>query len=107
MVTGARSSPTTTRLAETMKAIRTHGGVKRHHHPLLGMNGRFDTLQAAVLLAKLPHFDWEVKERSRIGARYSECLTDVCAVPDVAPGNTHVYAQYTIRVPDRDKIGRT
>ena len=44
-----------------MRAIRTHGGLKRHHHPFLGMNGRFDTLQAAVLLAKMPHFDWEVK----------------------------------------------
>ena len=43
-------------LAEKMKAIRTHGGVKRHHHTLVGMNGRFDTLQAAVLLAKMPHF---------------------------------------------------
>ena len=92
-------------LAERMRAIRTHGGVKRHHHPLLGTNGRFDTLQAAVLLAKLPHFEWEVGERERIGARYSEALTDACVVPAVAPGNTHVYAQYTIRVPERDKVG--
>ena len=92
-------------LAEKMKAIRTHGGVKRHHHTLLGMNGRFDTLQAAILLAKLPHFEWEVKERGRIGARYSASLKEGCAVPVVAPANTHVYAQYTIRVADRDKIG--
>jgi UDP-2-acetamido-2-deoxy-ribo-hexuluronate aminotransferase len=89
-------------LAETMRAIRTHGGVKRHHHPLLGMNGRFDTLQAAVLLAKFPHFDAEVKARGEIGARYSEVLRPVCVVPEVEPGNTHVYAQYTIRVPNRD-----
>ena len=68
------------------------------------MNGRFDTLQAAVLLAKLPHFDWEVAERSRIGARYSPLLSALCVVPAVAPGNTHVYAQYTIRVPDRDAV---
>ena len=91
-------------LAEKMKAIRTHGGVKRHHHTLLGMNGRFDTLQAAILLAKLPHFEWEVGERVRIGARYSESLNGACVVPLVEPGNTHVYAQYTIRVPDRDRI---
>jgi UDP-2-acetamido-2-deoxy-ribo-hexuluronate aminotransferase len=90
-------------LAEKMKAIRVHGGIKRHHHPLLGMNGRFDTIQAAVLLAKLPHFSREVKERSRIGARYSALLNGSCLVPTVAPENTHVYAQYTIRVPDRDK----
>lgn len=92
-------------LAEKMRAIRTHGGLKRHHHPLLGMNGRFDTLQAAVLLAKLPHFDGEVKERSRIGARYTELLRGACVVPEVQPGNTHVYAQYTLRVPHRDQLG--
>lgn len=91
-------------LAEKMRAIRTHGGLKRHHHPLLGMNGRFDTLQAAVLLAKLPHFDGELAERSRIGARYTERLRGACGVPEVAPGNTHVYAQYTVRVPDRDRV---
>ena len=92
-------------LAEKMKAIRTHGGLKRHHHPYLGMNGRFDTIQAAVLLAKFPHFDWEVEQRGRIGARYTELLRGSCVVPEVVPGNTHVYAQYTIRVPQRDKVG--
>ena len=91
-------------MAEKMKAIRTHGGVQRHHHPLLGTNGRFDTIQAAVLLAKLPHFEWEVKERARIGARYSAALRDFCTVPAIAPGNTHVYAQYTIRLPERDQV---
>jgi UDP-2-acetamido-2-deoxy-ribo-hexuluronate aminotransferase len=91
-------------LAGKMKAIRTHGGLERHYHPLLGMNGRFDTIQAAVLLAKLPHFDWEVKERIRIGSRYSASLREGCDVPGIAPGNTHVYAQYTIRVPGRDKV---
>ena len=90
-------------LAWKMRAIRTHGGVTRHDHPLLGTNGRFDTLQAAVLLAKLPHFDWEIKERHRIGARYSSALAGRAVVPAVAPGNTHVYAQYTIRLPERDK----
>ncbi len=92
-------------LAEKMRAIRTHGGLKRHHHPYLGMNGRFDTLQAAVLLAKFPHLESEVQARGRIGARYSEALRDRCVVPEVAPGNTHVYAQYTIRVANRDELG--
>jgi UDP-2-acetamido-2-deoxy-ribo-hexuluronate aminotransferase len=91
-------------LADKMKAIRNHGGLKRHHHPMLGMNGRLDTLQAAVLLAKWPHFPWEVEERGRIGARYTAALRSKCTTPEVAPGNTHVYAQYTIRVPERDKI---
>jgi UDP-2-acetamido-2-deoxy-ribo-hexuluronate aminotransferase len=92
-------------LAEKMRAIRTHGGLKRHHHTYLGMNGRFDTLQAAVLLAKLPHFESEVQARGRIGARYTEVLRDRCAVPEVVSGNTHVYAQYTIRVANRDELG--
>ncbi|HUD46439.1 MAG TPA: DegT/DnrJ/EryC1/StrS family aminotransferase [Candidatus Baltobacteraceae bacterium] len=91
-------------LADKMRAIRNHGCLERHHHTLLGTNGRFDTVQAAVLLAKLEHFDWEIKERARIGARYSAALRDYCGVPAVAPENTHVYAQYTIRVPERDQV---
>jgi UDP-2-acetamido-2-deoxy-ribo-hexuluronate aminotransferase len=91
-------------LANRMRAIRTHGGIVRHEHTFLGMNGRFDTLQAAVLLAKLPHFDHELQERHRLGARYDERLADLCTIPKVLPGNTHVYAQYTIRVPQRDQI---
>jgi UDP-2-acetamido-2-deoxy-ribo-hexuluronate aminotransferase len=92
-------------LNETMRAIRTHGGVKRHHHPLLGMNGRFDTLQAAVVLAKLPHFPAEVEARGRLGACYTELLRGAVGVPEVTPDNTHVYAQYTIRVANRDELG--
>jgi len=91
-------------LAEKMRAIRTHGGIQRHHHPHLGMNGRFDTLQAAILLPKLAHFPQEVEARGRIGARYSELLKDVCITPQIRSGNTHVYAQYTIRVPNRDQV---
>ncbi|MGB7980580.1 MAG: DegT/DnrJ/EryC1/StrS family aminotransferase, partial [Candidatus Nanopelagicales bacterium] len=76
-------------LAERMQAIRTHGGIRRHHHPLLGLNGRFDTLQAAVLLAKPSCFDQKVEARGRIGARYTERLQAVCATPRVLPGNPH------------------
>lgn len=91
-------------LAHDMKAIRTHGGVARHHHTLVGTNGRFDTLQAAVVLAKLPKFDWEVQQRNRLGALYTQLLGDACITPTILPGNTHVYAQYTIRIPERDKL---
>ena len=95
-------------LADAMRAIRTHGGTKRHHHTLLGMNGRFDTLQAAVLLAKMPHFQSEVEARGRIGARYTALLTTnnqrpTIVAPVVAAGNSHVYAQYTIRMANRDQ----
>ena len=92
-------------LAGRLKAIRTHGGETRHHHAVLGTNGRFDTIQAAVLLGKLPHFAWELAERARIGARYSELLRGSVVVPEVQPGNTHVFAQYTIRVKNRDALG--
>lgn len=91
-------------LAAKMRAIRTHGGEERHHHPYLGMNGRLDTLQAAVLLAKFPHFPGEVKARETIGARYNELLKDCCVVPAIQKGNTHVYSIYTIRVEDRDAL---
>lgn len=91
-------------LALRMRAIRTHGGERRHHHPHLGMNGRLDTLQAAVLLAKLEVWDDEVVARGRIGARYNALLRDACGVPETAAGNTHVYAQYTVRVAGRDAV---
>jgi UDP-2-acetamido-2-deoxy-ribo-hexuluronate aminotransferase len=91
--------------ADKFRAIRNHGGLVRNHHTLVGMNGRFDTLQAAIMLAKWPHFAEEVEARGRIGARYSSLLQDVCTPPSIAPGNTHVYAQYTIRVPDRETLG--
>jgi len=94
------------KLAETMKAIRSHGGVKRHHHTHVGTNGRFDSMQAAVILGKWPGFAEEVQKRGEIGARYSELLKVHCNTPIVLDGNTHVYAQYTIRVDEtkRDDI---
>jgi UDP-2-acetamido-2-deoxy-ribo-hexuluronate aminotransferase len=74
------------------------------------MNARLDTLQAAILLAKFPHFQSEVEARGRIGARYTELLSQRSLTsglwpPLCMPGNTHVYAQYTIRVPNRDAVG--
>jgi UDP-2-acetamido-2-deoxy-ribo-hexuluronate aminotransferase len=93
-------------LADRMRAIRTHGGLVRHEHSLLGMNGRFDTLQAAVLLAKLPHFNQELQDRQRLGVRYNTLLDGICTVPQTRAGNSHVYAQYTVRVPHRDHVVR-
>ena len=93
-------------LAEKIRAIRTHGGVRRHHHTLVGTNGRFDTLQAAVILGKWHGFEEEVQKRGEIGTRYSELFKDHVVTPKIADGNTHVYAQYTIRVDEnrRDAI---
>jgi UDP-2-acetamido-2-deoxy-ribo-hexuluronate aminotransferase len=98
-------------LAKVMREIRVHGQDRRYHHPRLGINGRLDTLQAAVLLAKLEIFDEEVAARGRIGARYSELIREAflgqeerVVTPWVAPGNTSVYAQYTLEVDDRDSV---
>lgn len=91
-------------LAAKMRAIRTHGGEVRHHHPYIGLNGRLDTIQAAILLAKFPHFQGELQARQRLGARYTELLEDCCITPVIQQGNTHSWAQYTIRVPNRDEV---
>jgi UDP-2-acetamido-2-deoxy-ribo-hexuluronate aminotransferase len=101
-------------LAKVMREIRVHGQDRRYHHPRLGLNGRLDTMQAAVLLAKLEIFDEEVAARARIGARYSEMIQEAFAketdparrvtTPYLAPGCTSVYAQYTIEVADRPKV---
>ena len=90
-------------LAEKMRQIRIHGQDKRYHHALLGINGRLDTLQAAILLAKMRVLDKEVELRQKVGARYTELLKGAnCVTPYVAPGSVHVYAQYSILVDNRE-----
>jgi UDP-2-acetamido-2-deoxy-ribo-hexuluronate aminotransferase len=89
-------------LAAKMRMLRNHGQDRRYHHPAIGVNARMDTIQAAVLLAKLEVFDEEVTRRAKIGTRYSELLGEWVKVPYIAPGNTSVYAQYTIEVEDRE-----
>ena len=92
-------------LAEAMRTIRTHGGIRRHHHTHIGTNGRMDTLQAAVLLAKLPTFDAEIGLRRTAAARYDRLLDGAAGTPHLRPGNTSVHAQYTIRLGgQRDRI---
>jgi len=89
-------------LATKMRRIRVHGQDRRYHHSVLGLNGRMDTLQAAVLLAKLEVFADEVEARTRIAARYGELLRDAVETPYVEPHNTSVYAQYTVQVDKRE-----
>lgn len=94
-------------LAKSMREIRVHGQDRRYHHPRIGINGRLDTLQAAILLAKLERFDWEVERRQTVGARYTQLLNERChevQTPYIQPCNTSVYAQYSILVEDRDAI---
>ncbi len=89
-------------LAAKMRMIRNHGQDRRYHHPLIGVNARMDTIQAAVLLAKLEVFDDELARRAAVGGRYSESLRGSVKVPQIAAGNTSVYAQYTIEVDERE-----
>jgi UDP-2-acetamido-2-deoxy-ribo-hexuluronate aminotransferase len=92
-------------LAKVMREIRVHGQDRRYNHPRIGINGRLDSLQAAVLMAKLAIFPDEVEARARIGARYSELLaSSSCAVPYIEPHNTSVFAQYTIAVDEREPV---
>jgi len=92
-------------LALAMQQIRVHGQDRRYHHARLGINGRLDTLQAAVLLAKMRIFPAEVEARERIGARYTSLLQDSnCVTPKVMAYNTHVYGQYTLLVKNRDEF---
>ena len=96
-------------LAKVMREIRVHGQDRRYHHPRIGINGRFDTLQAAILLAKLERFDWEVDQRQKVGAGYTAMLREECpeiVAPVIEPHNTSVYAQYTIQVATRDEMAK-
>ncbi len=94
-------------LAAEMRSRRQHGqGEDRMTHVRIGMNGRLDTLQAAVLLEKLAIFDEELEARDRIARRYNEALADVVEVPRIRSGRRSAWAQYTIRLrPDeRDAV---
>lgn len=102
-------------LATAIRQIMNHGQDRRYSHPRLGINGRLDTLQAAILLAKLAIFDDEVARRAAIGADYTArfmahgarptgSASEGLLVPAIAPHNTSVYAQYTLQVDDRDAV---
>ena len=91
-------------VADRLVGLRNHGQWERYRHRAIGINGRLDELQAAVLLAKFPHFPTELARRAAAGAYYSERLGDVVKVPSIAAGNTHVYAQYSIRASRRDEL---
>lgn len=91
-------------LAKRFVLLRNHGSNKRDDHPILGCNGRLDTIQAAVLLAKLEIFDKEIQMRNEVANFYSESLKDICITPYIPEGNLHVYAQYTVRIKERNKV---
>jgi UDP-2-acetamido-2-deoxy-ribo-hexuluronate aminotransferase len=93
-------------LAAAMREIRVHGQSGRYHHTRIGVGGRMDSIQCAVVLAKLERFEWEVRQRAEIGAHYDALLAPSVKLLKVRPDRTSVYAQYTVRVAERARFER-
>jgi dTDP-4-amino-4,6-dideoxygalactose transaminase len=93
-------------LAERMAMLARHGGLVKHQHQIEGVNSRLDGLQAAILLAKLPHLARWTEARQAAAAVYNAGLNQIenVVVPQVASDRTHVYHLYTIQHPQRDKL---
>lgn len=93
------------KLAVAMKEIREHGSETRYYHTRLGVNARLDSIQCAVLIAKLERYPWEMEQRERIAQRYNTAFASIKAdgfsFPYVAPNHRSVWAQYTLTVKDR------
>jgi UDP-2-acetamido-2-deoxy-ribo-hexuluronate aminotransferase len=94
-------------LATAMFELRNHGQDRRYHHKRIGINGRMDTIQAAILLAKLDVFDDELLARSEAADRYAALLKGVIETPTVAPHATSAWAQYTVEVEDREAVEKS
>jgi UDP-2-acetamido-2-deoxy-ribo-hexuluronate aminotransferase len=92
-------------LAQAMREIRVHGQSQRYVHTRVGVGGRMDTLQCAIVLAKLERFEWEVQQRQEIGQRYNQLLDQAGIVRvQQRPERTSVFAQYTIMMPNREVL---
>ena len=93
-------------IAESVRALRNHGGIHKYEHLVVGTNSRLDSLQAVVLSAKLARLDDWNAERRRLAARYSRMLSEVAGIvtPVTVTGNEHVFHQYVVRVPQRDRV---
>lgn len=93
-------------LAKVMREIRVHGQERRYYHAHVGVGGRMDTLQCAIVLAKLERFDWEIEQRIAAGERYLKLLSSVASVtaPVIRPDRTCVWAQFTLQVNNRDSV---
>lgn len=93
-------------LAKVMRQIARHGQDRRYHHVRVGVNSRLDSLQAAILLAKLEIFDDEIASRQRVAADYGRSLGEagITTTPYIEPHNQSAWAQYTVRVPDREVL---
>jgi UDP-2-acetamido-2-deoxy-ribo-hexuluronate aminotransferase len=92
-------------LLKVIKEVREHGSESRYYHTRLGINGRLDTLQCAILLAKMERYEWELEQRQRVADRYTDAFSSIKAdgfsTPYIEPHNKSVWAQYTLTVKDR------
>ncbi len=92
-------------LANKLRMITKHGSQKKYNHEILGVNSRLDAIQAAVLRVKLPHLSQWNQQRAEKASYYSNKIeSDAVILPKIAQGNTHVFHQYSIQVPDRDAL---
>ena len=92
-------------LAQACREIRVHGQSARYSHTRIGVGGRMDTLQCAVVLAKLERFDWELQRRAEIGARYASLLEGSgLQLLAVRADRDCVWAQYTVFVDQREQV---
>jgi UDP-2-acetamido-2-deoxy-ribo-hexuluronate aminotransferase len=90
--------------AKKIKILRVHGQVKRHQHKYIGIGGRLDTIQAAILLAKLSYFPKEIFNRQKVADYYTEILSEIVKTPIIKSERSSVWAQYTVRHENRDVI---
>jgi UDP-2-acetamido-2-deoxy-ribo-hexuluronate aminotransferase len=93
-------------LARAMREIRVHGQSRRYVHTRIGVGGRMDTLQCAIVLAKLPLFDWELQQRERAAATYAALLGGRVPMVGKRVDRSSVYAQYTVMVDGRNEVQR-
>ncbi len=96
-----------TEIAEKARVLMNHGQTERYKHKYIGINGRLDAIQAAILNVKLKYFSNEVMKRWEIGQRYTTLLNSMnntIITPAILPDRTSVYAQYSIRVPNREEV---
>ncbi len=98
-------------IAQAMREIRVHGQSKRYVHTRIGLGGRMDAIQCAVVLGKLERFAWEIERRESIGARYTELIAATAGARvktlSLRADRTSVYAQYTVLVSNRESVQRS
>jgi len=87
-------------LAEKIRSLRIHGQTSRYHHKYIGMGGRMDTIQAAVLRVKLRHYDDDLKRREKVAKAYAQSI----AIADLKSDRRSAWAQFSLRVKNRDEI---